>query len=117
MRTRCTLQYAVEERDPLLGFEDAEWVNFGVWMAKETSEALIKDETEAPLLWHFEGRYRPDLIGYFNGTTLPTGVTPSASGGLGIRIVTPDVTVKVIQIENPLGVRRTLIAHCAKAVN
>lgn len=101
---KCTLQYATPTTDAMGGRSQPTWTDFGVWWAKVTVVPIVPNETDAVLLYAVEGPYRSDLIDRF--TT-----------GVGIRIVTGDLTLKVFQIENPQLRRRTLIAHCANATN
>lgn len=80
------------------------WTDFGDWWAKVGVVPVIPNETEAVLLYQVEGPYRADVLEYF--TT-----------GTGLRIVANGLTLKVFQVENPQLRNRTLVAHCANAVN
>ena len=120
-QVKCTLQFATPTIDAMGGRTEPTWTTFGQWFAKVTVVPVVPNETEAVLLYEVEGPYRRDLVEYFNGITRPPGVTlPSGfTGGLGIRIVTVglSLTLKVFQVENPQLKNRTLVAHCANAVN
>ena len=80
------------------------WTNFGTWFAKVTTLPDIANEIQSAILYSIEGPYRSDLITRHNS-------------GVGVRIVTPDLTLKVFQVEDPQARRRTLVAHCGKATN
>jgi hypothetical protein len=80
------------------------WNDFGRWWAAVSVLPIVQTETESTLMYHLEGPYRADLLGYF-------------TGGTGVRVVVNEVTLKVIQVENPQLRNRTLVAHCAKATN
>jgi hypothetical protein len=101
---RCTLQYATPVTDAMGGRGEPTWTDFGAWWASVIVVPVIPNETEAVLLYAAEGPYRSDLIERFNS-------------GVGIRIKTPSLTLKVFQVENPQLRNRTLIAHCANASN
>jgi hypothetical protein len=118
-QVKCTLQYATPTIDAMGGRTEPTWTNFGGWDAKVTVVPIVPNETDAVLLYEVEGPYRRDLVEYANGTTRPTGITLPAgfTGGLSIRIVTTDLTLKVFAIENPQLRNRTLVAHCANAMN
>lgn len=103
-RTKCTLQYASETADPIGGRSATSWTDFGSWNAKVSTVPVISSDTEAVILYQAEGQYRQDIVDRFKT-------------GAGIRIVSNGLTLKVFQIENPLLLNRTLIAHCADAVN
>jgi hypothetical protein len=119
MSVKTTLQFATPTTDTMGGRAEPLWTNFGTWFVKVTVVPIVPNETDAVILYEVEGKYRKDVINYFNGISRPPGVTlPSGfTGGLGIRVVTGDVTLKVFQIENPYLRNRTLVAHCANAVN
>jgi hypothetical protein len=103
-RTKCTLQYATPTLDAMGGRGEPVWTDFGTWQVKVATVPVIASDTEAVILYQAEGQYRQDLVDRFKD-------------GEGIRIVSNGLTLKVFQIENPLLVNRTLIAHCADAVN
>jgi len=103
-KTPCTLQYATPVTDAMGGRGEPTWTTFGRWFAKVLVIPVIPNETEAVLLYAAEGPYRTDLIDRFNS-------------GVGIRLVTTTLTLKVFQVEDPLMARRTLVAHCANAMN
>ncbi len=102
--TRCTLQYATPTTDAMGGRTEPTWTDFGNWWAKVTVVPIIPNETEAVLLYDVEGQYRADMLERFNS-------------GVGVRIVANGLTLKVFQLENPQLRNRTLVAHCANAVN
>lgn len=86
------------------GRSEPTWTDFGTWWAKVSVVPFIVNETDAAMLYQVEGPYRSDVWTRFKT-------------GTGVRIVTSDLTLKVIQIENPQLRNRTLVAHCADAVN
>jgi hypothetical protein len=102
-QVKCTLQYATPVTDTMGGRTEPTWTDFGGWWAKVTVVPIVPNETDA-VLHEVEGPYRSDLVGRF-------------TSGVGIRIVTPSLTLKVFQVENPQLRNRTLVAHCANAVN
>jgi hypothetical protein len=103
-KTRCTLQYATPSTDAMGGTAQPSWTDFGQWWAKVNVIPVIPDQTKAVLLYDVEGPYRADLI-----TKFLTGV------GLRVLAAMRDnaVTLTVLQVEDPLLMGRTLIAHCA----
>ena len=118
-QVKCALQYATPTIDAMGGRTEPTWTQFGEWWAKVTVVPIVPNETEAVLLYEAEGPYRSDLVEFFLGTTRPVGISlPTGfTGGLAIRIVTTSLTLKVFQIEDPQLRHRTLVAHCANAVN
>ncbi len=80
------------------------WTDFGTWWAKVNVVPIVPNETDAVLLYEVEGPHREDLQTRF-------------TSGVGIRIATSSLTLKVFQLENPQLRNRTLVAHCASAVN
>jgi hypothetical protein len=64
----------------------------------------VQNEVQAVILYQVEGPYRADVMEYF-------------TGGTGLRLVVNGLALKVFQVENPRLMNRTLIAHCANAVN
>lgn len=101
---KCTLQYATPVTDGMGGRSEPTWTDFGSWWAKTTVVPIVPNETDAVLLYEVEGPYRADLQERF-------------LAGQGVRVVTNDLTLKVFQVENPQLRNRTLVAHCARAVN
>lgn len=102
----CTLQYATPTTDSLGGRTEPAWTDFGTWWAKVTVIPIVKNEIEAVNIFQIEGPYRRDLWDRFNG-------------GLTIRIVATELMLilKVMLIDNPQLMNRTLVAHCANATN
>lgn len=103
-RTKATLQYATPVTDAMGGRGEPTWTTFGSWWCKVSTVPVINNEIENAILYQAEGQYRSDLWDRFKT-------------GVGIRIVTSELTLKVFQVENPLLQSRTLVAHCADAVN
>ncbi len=101
---KCTLQYSTPVTDTMGGRSEPTWTNFGSWWAKVTVVPIVPNETDAVGLYEVEGDFRRDMWDRFNG-------------GIGLRIVTTLVTLKVFLVENPQLRNRTLVAHCANAVN
>lgn len=101
---RATLQYATQTKDAMGGLSVTTWTDFGNWWAKVTTMPLVVTETEASILYDVEGPYRSDLMDRF-------------LAGTGVRLVIRDLTLKVLQLEVPQLQQRTIVAHCANAVN
>lgn len=102
---RCTLQYATPTTDSMGGRGEPTWTDFGTWWVRPSILPAVQNETESTLLYMMEGPYRQDLLDYW-------------TSGTGLRLSTHnDLTLKVIQVENPELRNRTLVAHCANAVN
>lgn len=102
----CTLQYATPTTDTMGGRTEPGWTDFGTWWAKLTSIPFVANETEAVTTYQIEGPYRRDFWDRFHG-------------GFTVRIVTTElpITLKVMLLDNPQLANKTLVAHCAKAVN
>ncbi len=103
-KSRATLQYASVLEDEGGGRSDPTWATFGRWWAKTTVVPFVVNETEATSLFDLEGPYRQDLQDYF-------------ANGVSVRLLVNGLTLKLIELENPLFHNRTLIAHCGKATN
>src|SRR5688572_14998922 len=117
-QVHCTLQYAIPVEDEGGGRRDPIWSDFGTWWVRLADVPFIPpNEIDNDLLYALEGPYRRDLFDYFNGFSRPTGVTLPVGfvGGLGIRIITSVLTLKVFQVQDVLLKHRTLIAYCANA--
>lgn len=102
--SRVTLQKATITTDAMGGRSDPTWTDFGKWWAKSTVVPFVVIETEATSLFDLEGPYRQDLQDYF-------------TGGTGVRMVVNGLTLKLLELENPLLMNRHHIAHCGKATN
>lgn len=100
----CTLQYATPTEDEMGGLGEPVWTLFGSWRVKLSTEAQVIDETKAVINYALEGVFRRDLLDYF-------------TAGTGIRILANNMTLKVLELENPQARNRTIVAHCANAVN
>jgi hypothetical protein len=100
----ATLQFATITTDAMGGRSDPAWTTFAEWRVKAVEVPFVVSDTEATILYELEGPYRRDLWDYYNG-------------GTSLRIIANGLTLKVIQLENPLMRNRTLLAHCGKAVN
>jgi hypothetical protein len=103
-RKKATLQYATITTDAMGGRSDPTWTDFGTWYVKATVVPFVVNETEATSLFDCEGPYRRDLWDYF-------------AGGTSVRVVVNGQTLKVLELENPLLLNRTIVAHCGKATN
>jgi hypothetical protein len=103
-QVRCALEYATPTTDAMGGRGEPTWTHFGTWWAKVTVVPIVPNDTNAVMLYAIEGPYRADLLSQF-------------SSGVGVRVIANDLTLKVFEVENPQLRNRTLVAHCAKAVN
>lgn len=107
-QVKCSIQEARPTTDTLGGRGEPTWTTFGEWWAKVTVVPIVPNETDAVLIYEVEGPFRKDLLQRFNT-------------GIGVRLVTTNLevnlTLKVFQVENPLLKNRTLVCHCANAVN
>lgn len=101
-RNKATLQYATITTDAMGGRSDPTWTEFGKWWVKVTVIPFVVNETEATSLFDLEGPFRDDVFDYF-------------TSGTGVRMVVNGMTLKLLEVENPLFQNRTLIAHCGKA--
>jgi len=99
---RCALQYATPTTDAMGGRAEPTWTIFGSWWAKVTVVPIVPNETDAVLLYEAEGPYKAAVVERF-------------TSGVGLRIVTPHLTLKVFAVENPGLKNKTLVAHCANA--
>ncbi len=102
--SHCVWQYATPTTDAMGGRGEPTWTAFATWWAKALTVPAVQNEVDAVILYQVEGPYRSDVLSYF-------------TGGTGLRLVANGMTLKVFQVENPLLRNRTLIAHCANAVN
>jgi hypothetical protein len=100
----CTWQYATPTTDTMGGRGEPTWTDFATWWAKALTVPSVQNEVQAVILYQVEGPYRADVMEYF-------------TGGTGLRLVVNGLALKVFQVENPRLMNRTLIAHCANAVN
>lgn len=105
---RATLQYSTPTTDGMGGRGEPTWTDFGVWRVKAVTVPDIKNDTQSAILYQLEGPYRRDLVA-------------KERGGIGVRLVVAlagyDLVLKLIKTENPQLRNRTLVAHCADAVN
>ncbi len=101
-RSKATLQVATLTTDAMGGRSQPIWAQFGTWFVKVTVVPFVVNETEATSLFDLEGLYRQDLLDHF-------------VAGQGVRLIVNGVTLKLLELENPLFHNRTLIAHCGKA--
>lgn len=104
--TAVTLQYATPTTDAMGGRGEPAWTDVGRWWVKVTVTPIVSSETPTVLGYQCEGPFRRDLLDYF-------------LAGTGLRLVSSDLglTLKVFQVENPQLRKKTLVAHCANAVN
>lgn len=101
----CQVQYATPVTDAMGGREEPIWTEFvHSWWAMVTTIPIVPNETDAVILYEVEGPYVAEILERF--------IT-----GVGLRIVTADLTLKVFQVEKKQLKNRTLIAHCANAMN
>jgi hypothetical protein len=98
------LQYSSVAKDDMGGRAEPTWTDFGIWWAKVLTVPFVQSDTTAALMYQAEGPYREDLWNYF-------------AGGTGVRLLAKGLTLKVSLIENPQLRNRTLLVHCAPAVN
>lgn len=105
-RQKTTVQFATPTYDAMGGRGEPTWTDLGTWYVKFGDLPIVPNDTEAVSLYTCEGTYRSDVWDKFHT-------------GTGIRIVTtsPVRTLKVFLLENPQFMNRTLVAHCASAVN
>jgi hypothetical protein len=103
-QARCIWQYATPVDDGSGGRGEPVWTDFASWWAKVLTVPAVQNEVDAVILYQAEGPYRSDVVTHF-------------TGGKSLRLVANGLTLKVFQVENPLLRNRTLIAHCANAVN
>lgn len=101
---RAALEYATPTTDELGGVGEPVWTEFGKWWAKVATVMSGVNETDAAISYQVEGPYRSDLVEKFRS-------------GVGVRVVTADYTLKVFKIVDSQLRKRSLIAHCADAVN
>ncbi len=98
--SHCVWQYAAATSDTIGGTNEATYQAFATWWAKALTVPVVTNETQSVILYQIEGPYRSDVVAYF-------------LGGTGLRLVVNGLTLKVFQVETPLLMNRTIIAHCA----
>lgn len=86
------------------GRSEPTWTDFGTWWAKVLTVPFVNSDMTAAQMYQVEGPYRADLWDYFNA-------------GTGVRVIANGLTLKVSLVENTQLRNRTLLAHCAPAVN
>lgn len=101
---KVSLQYATPTTDTMGGRTEPVWTNFATWSVKVTVVPFIVSDTQSSLLYQLEGPYLADLMTHFHA-------------GTGLRARVQGLTLKVFQVERPQLRSRTLVAHCAQAIN
>jgi hypothetical protein len=115
LRTVCELQYAVPVEDEMGGRGQPTWTTFTTWKARTMNVPGMGTDTGPKASWQFEGRYHPNIWRYFHGLDRPLGV--GSGEQVSLRVLAMGLTLQVFDVENPNGLNRGLVVHCAKAIN